>query len=111
MDIHHNQKAQIQHYVMFWLKDELTDPQVKDFIKFFESLKTIKYLKKISYGLAAQTPKRSVIDNTFTYSLTIIFGSIEDHNAYQEDQIHLDAVEKFAHNWKKVVVHDTTILD
>jgi hypothetical protein len=102
-------KGQVQHFVMFWLKPQLTKTEIADFTNFFESLKPIKYIKTLSYGLAAGTPVRPVTDNSFTYSLTITFANIADHNAYQEDKVHLDAVEKFSNNWYRVVVHDTVI--
>ena len=102
-------KGQIQHFVMFWLKPQLTKTEILDFANFFESLKSIKYIKTLNYGLAANTPIRPVTDNSFTYSLTITFDNIEDHNAYQDDKTHLDAVEKFSKNWYRVVVHDTVV--
>ncbi|PWS29576.1 stress responsive alpha-beta barrel domain-containing protein [Pedobacter yonginense] len=103
-------KGQIQHYVMFWLKPQLSKAEVSNFANFFETLKKISYIKTLSYGLAAHTPVRPVTDNSFTYSLTLTFDSLEDHNAYQEDEIHLDAVAEFSQNWYRVVVHDTVIL-
>jgi len=102
-------KQKVQHFVLFWLKPQLTTTEINDFANFFESLKSIKLIKSLHYGLAASTPARSVTDNSFTYSLTITFDSIEDHNAYQEDTTHLDAVEKFSKNWYRVVVHDTVV--
>ncbi|MCZ4222828.1 Dabb family protein [Pedobacter rhodius] len=101
--------GQIQHFVMFWLKPQLTKTEIADFTQFFEALKPIKYIKTLNYGLAANTPVRPVTDNSFTYALTITFASLEDHNAYQEDKAHLDAVEKFSKNWYRVVVHDIVI--
>lgn len=102
-------KGKIQHFVLFWLKPQLTQVEIQNFANFFESLRPIKLIKSLHYGLAANTPARAVTDNSFTYSLTITFDNIEDHNAYQEDEIHLDAVEKFSNNWYRVVVHDTFI--
>ncbi|NTE01166.1 Dabb family protein [Agrobacterium tumefaciens] len=101
--------GKIQHFVMFWLKPQLTKPEIENFKNFFEHLRPSKYVKTLSYGLAANTPIRPVTDNSFTYSLTITFDNIEDHNAYQEDPIHLAAIEKFSNNWYRVVVHDTLI--
>ncbi|KLT64254.1 Dabb family protein [Pedobacter sp. BMA] len=104
-----NDKGKIQHFVMFWLKPQLSKTEVLEFANFFERLKPIKLIKTFSYGLAANTPVRPVTDNSFTYSLTLTFDSIADHNAYQEDKVHLDAVEAFSKNWYRVVVHDTVI--
>jgi len=103
------EKGEVQHFVMFWLKPQLTKSEIADFAQFFEALKPIKYIKTLNYGLAANTPVRPVTDNSFTYALTITFKSLEDHNAYQEDKVHLDAVEKFSTNWYRVVVHDIVI--
>ena len=102
-------KGKIQHFVLFWLKPQLTKAEILDFANFFESLKPIKLIKSLHYGLSANTPTRPVTDNSFTYSLTITFDNIEDHNAYQEHSIHLEAIEKFSKNWYRVVVHDTVV--
>ncbi|MCZ4243783.1 Dabb family protein [Pedobacter punctiformis] len=99
----------MQHYVLFWLKPQLNQEEIATFANFFESLKRIPYLKSLHYGLAANTPVRTVTDNSFTYALTITFASIEDHNTYQEDPVHLEAVEKFSKYWYRVVVHDSLI--
>ncbi|MCX2585827.1 Dabb family protein [Pedobacter sp. MR22-3] len=99
----------IQHFVMFWLKPQLTKAERENFKNFFEHLRASKYVKTLSYGLAANTPIRPVTDNSFTYSLTVTFNNMEDHNAYQEDPVHLAAIEKFSANWYRVVVHDTVI--
>lgn len=109
MSDYSTKKGQLQHFVMFWLKPQLTQTEIADFANFFEALRPIKLIKNLNYGLAASTPTRPVTDNSFTYSLTIIFDSMEDHNAYQEDQAHLKAIEKFSNNWYRVVVHDTII--
>ncbi|MFC4210626.1 Dabb family protein [Pedobacter lithocola] len=101
--------GQVQHFVMFWLKPQLTKAEIADFTGFFEALKPIKFIKTLNYGLAAATPIRPVTDNSFTYALTITFANIEDHNAYQEDKTHLDAVEKYSKNWYRVVVHDIVV--
>jgi len=101
--------GQVQHFVMFWLKPQLTKTEIAAFANFFEALKPIKYIKTLNYGLAAATPVRPVTDNSFTYALTITFANLADHNAYQEDKTHLDAVEKFSNNWYRVVVHDIVI--
>ncbi|MCX2574488.1 Dabb family protein [Pedobacter sandarakinus] len=102
-------QATIQHFVMFWLKPQLSKEEVKKFSNFFESLRPIKEIKSLNYGLAAETPTRPVTDNSFTYALTITFNSLADHNAYQDDKAHLEAVAKFSSYWYRVVVHDTVL--
>lgn len=99
-------KPAILHYVLFWLKPGLTEKQVKEFTGFFEELRKIKLIKSLSYGRAAGTTKRDVVDNTFTYAMLAGFDSIADQDRYQTDPAHEAAIKKYSGFWQKVVVHD-----
>jgi len=37
------------HYLLFWLKPNLTSKEVKDFEQFFEGLKKLPYVKNLRY--------------------------------------------------------------
>ncbi|PST83788.1 stress responsive alpha-beta barrel domain-containing protein [Pedobacter yulinensis] len=101
--------GQLLHYVLFWLKKDLSPAEISSFKGFFEMLKKIETVKSLQYGQAAGTPKRDVTDNTFSYSMTAVFDSIETHNQYQDDKRHHAAIEKYSHLWTRVVVHDTLL--
>jgi len=100
---------EITHYVLFWLKKELTESQIKEFSAFFEMLKTIPVVKSLSYGRPANTSKRDVVDNSFTYNLIATFKNLKDISIYETHPIHLEAIKKYSHLWEKVVVHDSTV--
>lgn len=104
-----NQTEEITHYVLFWLKKELNEKEIKEFAGFFELLKTIPVVKSMKYGRAAKTNQREVVDNSFTYNLIATFKDMAAIGVYENHPIHLDAIKKYSHLWEKVVVHDSVV--
>jgi len=100
---------EITHYVLFWLKKDLSEKEIKGFGEFFEKLKAIPEVKSLKYGRPANTKPRAVVDNSFTYNLITTFKNLEDINVYETHPIHLDAIKRFSHLWEKVVVHDSHV--
>lgn len=100
---------EITHYVLFWLKKSLSAKEIKEFATFFELLKTIPVVKSLRYGIPANTNKREVVDNSFTYNLIVTFKNMEDITIYETHPTHLEAIKKYSHLWDKVVVHDSCI--
>lgn len=101
-------EGKLIHYVMFWLKPDISATDYNTFTGFFERLKTINSVQSFTYGKSAPTEQRDVVDNSFSYSMIAVFASLADHEAYQVDAIHLQAIEDYSKFWDKVVVHDTT---
>jgi len=99
----------IAHYVLFWLKKDLSPQKVKDFTGFFEELKKVPTIKSLHYGAPAATTPREVVDNSFSYNLLVYFENMDDLNVYETHPIHLAAIEKYSKNWTKVVVHDSVL--
>ncbi|MGS2741075.1 Dabb family protein [Sinomicrobium sp. M5D2P17] len=99
----------VNHYVLFWLKKDLTEKQVEEFTGFFEMLRTIPGVRKFYYGKPADSKPRDVVDNSFTYNLMIQFDTLEELEVYGVHPIHMDAIEKYSHFWEKVVVHDSVL--
>ena len=99
----------IVHYVLFWLREDLTEEEKDKFVDFFEELKRIPGIKSLSYGKPAATNPRPVVDNSFSYNLIVIFDSLKDVGVYENHPIHLEAIKNFSHLWTNVVVHDTKI--
>ncbi|RZK37355.1 MAG: Dabb family protein [Pedobacter sp.] len=100
---------EITHYVLFWLKKELSAKEVKDFTGFFNKLKTIPEVKTLRYGRPAPTNTRNVVDNSFTYNLIVTFKNLKDIDVYETHPIHLEAIQSYGHLWDKVVVHDSQV--
>lgn len=104
-----DQTEEITHYVLFWLKKDLSDKDIKDFAGFFELLKKIPVVKSMKYGKSASTNQRDVVDNSFSYNLVATFKDIAAINIYENHPIHLDAIKKYSQFWEKVVVHDSLL--
>lgn len=100
-------KAVYFHYLLFWLKPELTPTQVKDFQNFFEGLKKLPYVKNVRYGGPANSSPRPVMDNSFTYNASMEFDSLEDLETYGKLDGHLALVAKYKPFFNKMMVHDS----
>lgn len=105
-----NKKGPVyNHYLLFWLKPELTAKEVEDFTGFFEILKGLPYVKSIQWGKPANSTPRKVVDNSFTYNLVIQFASLEDLEAYGKLPVHLNAIKKYSVFWDRMIVHDSIL--
>jgi hypothetical protein len=93
------------HTVFFYLKKDLTDEQRQSFFAGVETLTTIEPHVKILTGKPASTD-RPIIVRDYDYGLTCIFESLEDHDKYQVDPVHLEFVDKHLNDWEKVVIYD-----
>jgi hypothetical protein len=93
------------HTVFFWLKKELSEEQRKAFFKGVETLKNVQPHVKILTGTPSST-NRPIIDTSYDYGLTCIFESMEDHDTYQIDPVHLEFIKNHAEDWEKVTIYD-----
>ena len=94
------------HTVYFWLKPELTEAQRADFRRGVASLGTIKAVQAVYVGQPAKTPKRPIIEDTYSIALTVICKDIAAHDAYQVDPVHLAFVNQFKTYWSRVQIYD-----
>ncbi|PBJ09353.1 Dabb family protein [Flavobacterium sp. ACN6] len=95
------------HYLLFWLKPELTETQVEEFKNFFEGLKKLPYVKNVRYGRPANSTPRPVMDNSFSYNASMEFDSLEDLETYGKLDGHLALVAKYKPFFNKMMVHDS----
>lgn len=94
------------HTVIFWLKDNLNDGDRSKFFNGVERLGTIKSVEHNFIGTPANTAKRPVVDDSYDCALTVVLKSLEQHDAYQVDPIHLEFIKDCAHLWEKVQIFD-----
>ncbi|MGV3641271.1 MAG: Dabb family protein [Adhaeribacter sp.] len=94
------------HHVFFWLKPSNTAEENQKFEKSVSSLKTIKSVQQVDIGKPALTD-RPVIDTTYSYSLLLIFDSLEQHDQYQVDPTHLQFVADCSTLWDRVLIYDS----
>ena len=99
--------GRILHTVYFWLKEGITEQEEQDFLLFFEELKKIPGILAFHVGKPASTTNRDVVDNSFQYSIFVLFNSMEEINVYEKHPDHLAAAEKFSKYWTKVAVRDS----
>ncbi|SEK65075.1 Dabb family protein [Ruminococcus albus] len=76
----------IRHICMFKLKNENKDALIKEFLERAESLKTIPQLKRYE---VVYNDKRTP-DSNYDVSLIFDFDSVEDLNAYQSSETHIN---------------------
>lgn len=95
------------HYLLFWLRKDLSDQEIKEFENFFEGLKKLPYQKNLRYGKPAASSPRNVLDNSFTYNASMEFESLEELEAYGRLPEHLALVQKYKPFFERMLVHDT----
>ena len=93
------------HTVFFWLEKNLSAEQRQAFYEGAKTLTEIQPSVAAYVGKPANTD-RPVIDRTYDYSLTCIFENKADQDAYQDDPVHLEFIDKHAKDWARVVVYD-----
>lgn len=75
------------HHVFFWLKEPASKEACLEFEKALAELVTIETIHSYNFGKPADT-QRPVIENTYQYSLLVIFQNKADHDVYQEHPKH-----------------------
>lgn len=96
------------HTVFFWFKN----PDNAEERKLFETslkkfLESSEYIKSVHVGTPADTEKRPVVDQSYTYCLSVIFESKDDHDKYQVEEVHQVFIKESSHLWEKVIVYDS----
>lgn len=94
------------HTVYFWLKPSLSEAEFSKFRMELEVLISFETIHEAYIGTPAPTEDRPVVDKSFHFSITVLFKSMEDHNAYQVASSHLAFIEKCSDMWEKVQVYD-----
>ena len=94
------------HSVYFWLKPELSPAQRAEFKKGMDSLGEIPAVDRVYAGIPAGTPKRPLIDDSYTYALVLFFRDLAAHDAYQSHPIHLAFNKSYKEFWARVQIYD-----
>lgn len=99
------------HNVYFWLKSGLTANEIQTFETELQALTRIPYLESGFCGKPAPTEARPVTDHSFSYSLSLRFKTMADHDFYQkgcpDHQRFVDTCKVF---FDRVVVYDSAPL-
>ena len=60
------------HIVLFWLKKDLSEEELKTFENEVRSLENISSVEQLHVGKPASTTKRPVIDDSYDFCLTVM---------------------------------------
>lgn len=104
-----NNESTLAHTVFFWLTEESTEADKKNFEEGLRKLSTVESIDKFFWGPPAATPKRDVIDNSYDYAINAFFKDLASQDAYQKDPVHLEFIEKYKQLWARVQVYDNQI--
>ncbi len=94
------------HHVFFWLRNPESAADKADLVAGLRKLSAVTTIKHFHIGEPAET-FRGVVERGYSVSWMIIFENAADQESYQTDPIHLQFVERCAHLWHTVKVHDS----
>ncbi|MEO5769140.1 MAG: Dabb family protein [Polyangia bacterium] len=95
----------LNHLVLFWTKDGLSDADRADFEQGLRSLLQISVVEGGSVGTPAAT-NRPNVDRSYAFALMLRFKNVTAHDAYQIDPIHNAFHARCEKYWQKVAVYD-----
>ncbi len=97
----------MEHHVYFWLKEEQKTAENRAaFEEGLRSLLRIDGVERGLWGRPAAVMPRPVIDDTWDYSLSMTFASVETQDAYQVDPMHLVFIAENKDRWARALVMD-----
>ena len=97
------------HVVFFWLINDTQEVSKKFEHELRQFIEHVDEIRTSHIGTPADTD-RDVIDNTWSYSLVLSFDSKEEHDIYQDHELHKKFIENASSLWTKVLVYDSVKL-
>lgn len=94
------------HSVYFWLKDGLTCDDLSAFRAGLEALSEVPSVRALYVGTPAAAAERPVIDQSYTFGLTVLCDDLAGQESYQVSPAHQAFVETFSSMWDKIIVYD-----
>ena len=95
------------HTVFFWLKEGLEPSERERFLTEVKKLGTIDLVKSCHVASPVAS-EREVVDDSFDYSLHMVFDNTADQDAYQVHADHDVFIDECKDLWTKVVVYDSS---
>lgn len=97
------------HNVYFWLKnpDNLSERNTFE-ASLKACIKQSEFVKTHHIGTPAGI-QRVVVNNSYTYCLSVTFDNKDMHDNYQVEPGHKKFIEECAQLWDKVVIYDSII--
>jgi len=101
----------LQHTVYFYLKDDVTPEEKKEFETGLKKLLDIPQIHSSELGIPAGTAERDVTDHSFAYSIYTWFETMEDYQGYDTHPDHKEFINTYSRLWADVKVYDAEIID
>ncbi len=98
------------HTVYFYAAEGLTEQRKTEFMTGLAKLAKTPSIQKVYYGPPAGTD-REIVDNNYFVAWICHFKSTKDHDAYQQDPIHLKFIEDYQDVWGKVLIYDNLLVE
>lgn len=97
------------HTVYFYAAEGLTDQRKKEFMEIgLPALAKSTTLQNVFYGPPSGVG-REIVDKDYLAAWICHFKTVADHDAYQEDPIHLKFIEDYKDVWGKVLIYDNLL--
>lgn len=96
----------LNHVVLFWLREDLTETERAAFRTGVETLREIEDAEAVYVGAPAPTPARPVVDQSYSIGLTVLLKDLAAHDRYQDHAIHQAFVDAFKPYWDRVLIYD-----
>jgi hypothetical protein len=97
------------HSVYFWFKADADPALVARFEAGLQRLTAIPDIQAAHFGRPETTPKRPVIDDSYSWALIETFPDLAAHDRYQAHELHQQFLEEFSGTWQRVQVYDVRV--
>src|SRR6056297_3319024 len=106
-----NTAGMLQHTVLFYLNDDVTEQQRNEFVEGLKELLEIESIYKSELGVPGDTESRDVTDHSFGYSIYTWFETMEDYKIYDEHPDHMQFIDTYNSLWADVKVYDSELTE
>ncbi len=94
------------HTVYFWLADPTPGNRERFLNEINPFIMGVEEIRTWHIGAPADTD-RDVIDNSYSYCLSVSFDSKKEHDLYQDHPLHKQFIENASSLWERVAVYDS----
>lgn len=100
------EKGIITHVVVCWLNEDVTDNELENVMEETRRLQSIPGLLELHVGKSIDGD-RAIVDDSFTFAVSMKFNSVEDMKAYLSHEKHVEFVNNVLKpKLSKIVVYD-----
>lgn len=100
------ERPAINHVVLLWLKEDVSEAVVRRIIEETEKLEEISEVENLNIGRSMPSD-RKIVDDSFDIGIHMVFSSRDAMLKYLRDKQHVHFVNKWIKpNIQKIVVYD-----